>query len=199
MRPYAVARRSNGHSGGGEDKRKEGVGGRSVEREDKEGGTKAGGHTRLCAMPPSSHTAFHPDFQDTHRERREIWRQSNEGGGKKQGSSSPFPTAPSFPPSPLWSVGRRRRSLPSSLSPASCCASQSRLPGRRKGRRRSEIGKDEEGKREMVLFPLSSLIPISALLSSSSASRPPHSSSFPLFEGGRERGCNKSRAGAGGP
>ncbi len=100
MRPYAVARRSNGHSGGGEDKRKEGVGGRSVEREDKEGGTKAGGHTRLCAMPPSSHTAFHSDFQDTHRERREIWRQSNEGGGKKQGSSSPFPTAPS-PPSPF--------------------------------------------------------------------------------------------------
>ncbi len=116
-------------------------------------------------------------------------------------SKDPLPLSPlplPFLPSPLWSVGRRRRSLPSSLSPASCCASQSRLPGRRKGRRRrrrSEIGKDEEGKREMVLFPLSSLIPISALLSSSSASRPPHSSSFPLFEGGRERGCNKSRQG----
>ncbi len=28
--------------------------------------------TQGCAMPPSSHTAFHPDFQDTHRERRDM-------------------------------------------------------------------------------------------------------------------------------
>ena len=65
-----------------------------------------------CRRHPTQHSIL--TFR-THTEKEEIWRQSNEGGGKKQGSSSPFPTAPSLPPFPPL-VGRSTSAVPSFLA-----------------------------------------------------------------------------------